>query len=367
MPGLYIHIPFCQKKCHYCDFYSIETSKGIIPKFLNALQMEIELYSEQCPFDTAVATIYLGGGTPSILPDEAIGMILEKIRSSFRIDVTPEITIEVNPGTVSLHQLNHYQSIGINRISIGLQSMQDRELQLLGRIHSSVEGCKAVHMAREAGFENINVDFIYGLPGQTLTKYQDTLEKMITLSPDHISAYTLTWNNETRMGQQIRSGILPYPNEDVVTDMYLATSEFLIKQGYEHYEISNYAKLDFRCRHNEGYWTGENYLGLGPSAHSFLGDKRYWNVSDVHEYIQVLSENHAPLAGEETLDPNQQALEQLALALRTREGVPLIKLSRKQNVIDELIKNGFAIEKEDHLSLNSKGFLLADEIALQFS
>jgi len=266
-----------------------------------------------------------------------------------------------------LNKLIFYREIGINRISIGLQSIHEDELELLERVHNSTEGIDSIHMAREAGFENINVDLIYGLPGQSLTKWQNTLEKIIALSPDHISAYTLIWDNETRMGQQIRSGIIPYPSEDTVTDMYLATSEFFTEHGFEHYEISNFAKPGFRCRHNEGYWTGEPYFGLGPSAHSYLDNKRFWNVPDVHEYIEFLSENRLPLAGEETLDPDQQALERLTLGLRTCEGVPLLKISKKENIIQELIDSGFATEQNGRLSLSSRGFLLADEIALQLS
>lgn len=367
MAGLYIHVPFCQKKCSYCDFYSIEKSKGIIPKFLNALQKETGLYSERHPFDTPIRTIYLGGGTPSMLPDEAINTIMDTIRSSFPISANPEITIEINPGTLSLTKLNAYRKAGINRISIGLQSMQSHELRLLGRIHSSEEGVKTVHMVREAGFDNVNIDLIYGIPGQTLSKWKDTIEKVLQYPLDHISAYALTWNKSTPIGRQIHSGTLPCPDEDSVAEMYLMAHNILINHGYRHYEISNFAKPGFRCRHNEGYWTGGQYLGLGPSAHSYLDNKRFWNVPDVHEYIESLSGNHLPIAGEETLDPDQQALERLALALRTREGISLIKISKKQNVIRELVQSGFATEQNGRLSLSSRGFLLADEIALQLS
>ncbi len=367
MAGIYIHFPFCLKKCNYCDFFSVEKQEEIIPQFIDALQKEIGLYSATRREDTSIGTIYLGGGTPSLLPEDEIATVLDAIALSFPVDSDPEITIEANPGTLSLSKLTFYREIGINRISIGIQSIHEDELELLGRVHNSSEGIDAIHMAREAGFDNINADLIYGLPGQTLIRWQNTLETIIALSPDHISAYTLTWDNETRMGQQIRSGILPIPDEDTVMEMYLATSEFLTEHGFEHYEISNFAKPGFRCKHNEGYWTGEPYFGLGPSAHSFLDNKRFWNIPDVEEYIQSLSENRPPLAGEETLDQNQQALEQLVLGLRTSEGVPLTKISTNQNMIRELIQNGLATEKNGHLLLNSKGFLLADEIALQLS
>jgi len=367
MAGLYIHFPFCLKKCSYCDFYSIEKQDELVPQFIDALHKEIGLYSATRREDASIGTIYLGGGTPSLLPEEEIAAVLDAVALSFPVRPDPEITIETNPGTLSLNKLTFYREIGINRISIGMQSIHEDELELLGRVHNSVEGIDAIRMARKAGFDNINTDLIYGLPGQILTKWQETLEKIITLSPDHISAYTLTWDNETRMGEQIRSGILPYPDEDVITDMYLATSEFLTRHGFEHYEISNFAKPGFRCRHNEGYWTGEPYFGLGPSAHSYLDNKRFWNVPDVHEYIEFLSENRAPLSGEETLDPDQQALERLALGLRTREGVSLSKLSNKQLIIRELVQSGFATEQNGRLSLSSRGFLLADEIALQLS
>ncbi len=367
MAGLYIHFPFCLKKCNYCDFYSIEKQQELVPQFIDALQKEIELYSETRSEDSPIETIYLGGGTPSLLPEEEMAAVLDAVALSFPVNPNPEITIEANPGTLTLNKLTFYREIGINRISIGVQSIHEDELELLGRVHNSTEGIDAIRLAGEAGFKNINMDLIYGLPGQTLAKWQDTLGKIISLSPDHISAYTLTWDNETQLGQQIRSGILPYPDEDVTTDMYLATSKFLTEHGFEHYEISNYARPGCRCRHNEAYWTGVPYFGLGPSAHSFLGDKRYWNVTDVHEYIQALSENRPPLAGEETLDPEQQTLEQLALALRTREGVPLSKLSKKQHVIRELVQSGFATEQNGRFSLSTRGFLLADEIALQLS
>ncbi len=367
MAGLYLHFPFCQRKCAYCDFYSIQTDHDLIFDFLDAVTQEASLYGAQISSrKSKMKTIYMGGGSPSLLRPADIQRLLQHFSRTFTISAEPEITIEVNPGTVTTELLNDYMSIGINRISIGIQSFDDDELRILGRLHTARMAKDCIIAAKGAGFTRVNVDLIYGLPNQAIDSWRETLLTTLALAPEHISTYNLTWNLSTDLGRKIEKGEYPRPDEKTITEMYLFTHEMLCESGYEHYEISNYAFPSHRSRHNEGYWTGQGYLGLGPSAHSFLGGKRFWNVSDVRQYITVLSHNQLPVENREVLSEDQKNLERMTLGLRTREGIPLRRLRGKEAKISSLIQDGFAIIKEGCISLTPKGFLLADEITLFF-
>ena len=362
MPGLYIHIPFCRRKCGYCDFYSV--TDWSVTEFIGALSAEMKRVevSWNQPFDT----LYIGGGTPSLLKQAQITPLINEVKSLFRITENAECTIEVNPGSVTATKLSRYLNLGINRLSIGAQSFWRSELQLLERTHTAEQIVKTVQMARSAGFQNIGLDLIYGLPYQTMDQWEQTLQQAIGLEPDHISAYALTWNRNTRLGQSFLNGTHPVPEEDFMADLFLKAHAFLESNGFHHYEISNYAKPGFECLHNQHYWIRRAYLGLGPSAHSFNGQRRWWNISDLEQYIDDLRHNKSPVEAWENLSESDLALEKTALGLRTDKGI-LIGKQISEEQAEQLCREGLAEKKRDRLILTPRGFLLADEITVQIT
>jgi len=366
MAGVYIHFPFCKKKCLYCDFFSKANQDFLIPDFLEALTKEINLRAEIfSPIDETVDTIYFGGGTPSLLRPEQIEDVLNSLASVFSPVDNTEITVEANPGTLSFDLLRGYRKIGINRLSIGVQSFNNEELKFLGRIHTAEQAEEFFSEAQRAGFDEIGIDLIYSLPGQSLGEWEENVDRALSLKPAHISTYALTWSSATPLGKAIETGKCPRPDEETTVEMYLLACKVLSEVGYEHYEISNFALPGHRCRHNEGYWTGKPYLGLGPSAHSYIRDKRFWNLSDIRKYVDVLSHDELPTLGEEKLNPRQKFLEHIALGLRRREGIPMEALKNKRQEIAHLVQAGLAVLKGGVLSLTARGFLLADEITLK--
>jgi oxygen-independent coproporphyrinogen III oxidase len=308
--------------------------------------------------------VYFGGGTPTLVESGWMGNFLRNMGPFLANAAGTETTLEANPAAIPNSALKGYLDAGINRLSLGIQSFDDRVLRLLQRPHSAEQGRETFRLARKAGFDNIGLDLIYAIPRQTLPEWKTILEETVALSPDHLSAYALSWNFSTPLGKQIESGALPRPNEDMSADMLLLACDLLEKAGYEHYEISNFAKPGKRSRHNEGYWTGKPYLGIGPSAHSLIGNKRFWNVYDVERYIRLLNEDKLPIEDEEMLSPADRKLERLALGLRTKEGVSVSELGIKEQKSCELVENGLAVLRNGLLSLTSKGMLLADEIAM---
>ena len=365
MLGLYVHFPFCLKKCGYCDFYSVAGRLDRIRPFLDALEREWNRYTETPgTFDGLVDTVYFGGGTPSLLEPDQIEQVLRLIRPFLSTTVRPEITLEANPATVAPEKLEGYLRAGVNRISIGVQSFDDPLLRLLDRLHSAEDARQAVRMARRAGFENVNVDLIQAVPGQTLADWRSTLEKAISLAPDHLSAYTLSWSCSTPLGKKIESGLLPRPDEETAVEMSLLSSDVLQGAGFEQYEISNFAKPGKRSRHNDSYWTGKPYLGLGPSAHSLIGNKRFWNIYDVDRYMDILAQNRLPIEDQELLSPEDRKLERLAVGLRRKEGVSVSELAVDVKKYSVLVEAGLARLQLGMLSLTSRGMLLADEIAV---
>lgn len=291
---IYIHIPFCAKKCDYCDFLSMCAGNGKKREYVSALINEIKLSKDRMK-GYLVDTVFIGGGTPSILEEKYILEIMEALRACCKIDEKAEITIECNPGTVDAQKMEFYKKAGINRISFGLQSANDKELEALGRIHNYSRFEESFQLARTAGFDNINVDIMSALPGQTLESYQNTIKKVLTLNPEHISAYSLIVEEETplydKVEQAKEAGINILPDEDVERDMYYKTEEMLNAAGYDRYEISNYCKKGFMCRHNVGYWKRTEYLGFGLGAASLYKDTRYSNLVDLNQYIAVMSGN----------------------------------------------------------------------------
>jgi len=368
MAGLYIHSPFCLKKCYYCDFYSEVMKPSDISLFQKALSREIILRAQESPLkNLPIETLYFGGGTPSLLTSCQLEKTLETLSSHFTISPDIEISIEINPGTLSTEKLSHYIRLTINRISIGVQSFDNEELRFLGRIHTAEECSEAIQGARKAGFQNIGIDLIFGFPNQNFRTWQKTVTKAVSMDVTHISIYILTWENRSPMGIKIQKGLLPRPDEEEVSTMYLWAAETLEANGFDHYEISNFAQPGHRCQHNEAYWTKKPYLGFGPSAHSFVDNTRFWNVSRVRDYMTMLSRGETAVEKYEVLNQKQQSLERLMLNLRRAEGVPIDTIDPDNQFISRMIRSNLAKIDHGFLSLNKRGFLLADEIALQLS
>ncbi|MBN1893997.1 radical SAM family heme chaperone HemW [bacterium] len=366
MAGLYVHVPFCLKKCPYCDFASVPVQSDLQAEWLQAVRAETVLRApdwKPIRFDT----LYFGGGTPSLLDPADVAGLIDLFSGSFQWARNPEITLEANPGTLSGSKLRDFRKAGINRLSIGIQSFRDEELQLLGRMHDAAEAENSLARTFESGFENVNADFIYGLPGQTPAHWSQTLGKAVAFPLTHISAYCLTWSGKTELGRKIESGEVEKPSEAVQSDLFLRTSSFLAERHFQHYEISNFSLEGRRCRHNEGYWKGNPYLGLGPSSHSFTGRERYWNVSDTREYCRMLNQGLRPCSGSETLSRNDIRLETIALRLRTSEGLPLAMIQNKTDFCKVFLENGLARIRGDRLVLTENGFLMADELALRLT
>ena len=368
--GLYIHIPFCLSKCGYCSFYSIK-SVNLIPEYITALKKEIRYYRKTfSSFDT----IYLGGGTPSLLTIQQLKTIFKAINKSYKIDLHAEITIEVNPGDVSLEYFQALRKRGINRLNIGVQSFDDKILQLLGRRHSSNEAIAAIEAARAAGFNNLGIDLIYGVQGLSIKSWKKTLQKAVSFSPEHISCYQLSLCESTPLYKKYSSEGWLLPNENTELKLFLTTSEELENAGYIHYEVSNFARKDkFKSRHNQKYWQHVPYLGLGSAAHSFLCNRRWWNISAVKTYIEEIAQDKMPVENTETLSGEQLQLEALFLGLRTKAGIDLKRyktsygvdlLKDKKIVIDSLIKNNLVELNNGFLHPTRAGMAIADSLAL---
>lgn len=373
LPGLYIHIPFCRSKCNYCSFYSIPDRK-LVPDFTAALCREMEI----CPgafheFDT----VYFGGGTPTVAGIESIGKIVKAIHKNFKLSSDNEWTIEANPTRLDPELLYALLATGFNRINIGVQSFNDSILGFLGRLHNAGHARQAVLDARKAGFKNIGLDLIYGVPGQDMSSWMESLEQAVALSPEHLSCYQLTIEPGTPLGKLLARGDISLPEEDLQYEYFIKTSEFLECNGYVHYEISNYSRgPDFSARHNRKYWEHTPYLGLGPSAHSFSGDKRWWNISDVRKYIDLLSLGQSPVESSETIGPEEICLEMLALGLRTRRGICLQEFERTRGrPLDEkeyeflniFCDKGYAVLDGGWFRPTLKGLAVADRLALELA
>lgn len=365
--SLYIHIPFCIKKCVYCDFYSIPFSLERAGAYTDALCREIALREGMAQ---GLRTVYIGGGTPALLPEDAMMRILEKVHAAFSVHPDAEITIEANPGTISETKLKHLRKAGINRISMGIQSLHDHELKLLGRCHTSQEAIDAVRAARKAGFDNLSIDLIYGIPGQTLAAWKRTLLNAMTLAPEHLSTYELTPEKNTPLFERIQQKEIVLPSEDEITEMYYEGLALLKEYGYLHYEISNAALPGRACRHNLNYWRRGTYLGLGASAHSFFDGRRAANVSSVERYIEDLNRGSIPVGEETVLSEGDALKEHIFLGLRMTEGLDLRLIrgaERIQNskAVVELIHHGLVELNEYYLRLTRKGLVLSSEVMVR--
>ena len=368
MGGIYIHIPFCRQACRYCDFY-FTISTHYQDQFTESLVKELEMRAAD-PQESRMETLYLGGGTPSLLSGENLRKIMKKVRSSYLFSEDAEITIECNPDDLDTTQLQLFRELGFNRISIGIQSFREEDLSLMRRSHSARQSVRAVEDAASAGFDNITVDLIYGVPGQSPVQWKENILKVLELPVNHISAYHLTFEPGTVFDHWRKKGRIAPVAEDESVQMYRLLREELTGAGFSHYEISNFAKQGWRSRHNQLYWSGEAYLGFGPSAHSFNGNKRYWNVASLKKYMFSLKEGIVPGEMEE-LTPGERYHDYLITALRTSHGAdPGIIADRfGAKVLDHFtkraglfLKDGLMIEQGERIAIEPDSWLLADHI-----
>lgn len=316
--GVYVHVPFCLSKCRYCDFYSI-TQRERIPEYLSGLRAELDLPP---PSSDPADTLYLGGGTPSLLTPSQTGDIVDWIGHKFNLDSSAEITLEVNPATVTDKDLRHYAAVGLNRLNIGVQSFSDANLSLLGRRHDAAQARTLLESARKAGFANIGIDLIYGLPGQTAGAWKEDLRQAIGFAPQHLACYILSYEPHTPLAIDRRAGRIKALSDRRTADLFRVTHETLGNAGYEHYEISNFAYGPHRrSRHNQKYWNDCPYIGLGPAAHSYHGTMRWWNHADLDNYLTDLRQGKLPRGGLEHLTTEQRMMESLYLGLRQSDGI----------------------------------------------
>lgn len=374
MLGLYIHIPFCKQKCVYCDFNSYSDLTELFDFYTQALCSEIKRTLSACSSRLKVSSIYFGGGTPTILPFNLLELILETCFSSFKISKDIEIIIEANPETLDPYNLGLLKKIGFNRLSIGFQSLNDSYLKLLGRKHTAKRAKEGYFFAREAGFSNINIDLIYGLPEQNLNDWEGDLREAVKLEPDHISAYCLEVHPETPLALMIKSGILPEIDEDLQADMHMLTCEYLNSTDLQQYEISNFSKPGFECRHNLTYWKNESYLGFGAGAHSHFNHCRFRNVFDPCIYINLIQKEDSAAEEYIRLTSNEQIAETVFLNLRLIEGLKNQEFKKRfgkdldffyGEQIERFSQLGL-LSYNDTLKLTPKGLLLANQVLSEF-
>ena len=391
--GLYLHIPFCQTKCPYCDFNTYQGIEEQMDGFMAALAGELELWGAALGHPPA-ATLFFGGGTPSYLPDGAIGRLLDSARRAFAVSDEAEITVEANPGDLTAARCESLLRQGVNRLSIGVQSMDNALLQLLGRRHTAAQAAAALGDARRAGFANINLDLMYGLPQQTLAQWRETLTAVRALAPEHLSLYALTLEEGTPMHRWAAAGKIPLPDPDLAADMYQQSRETLAAGGYQHYEISNWAQPQRECAHNLVYWRNGPYLGVGPGAHSHLGDYRFWTQRPPRAYAAAVEQwRHAvdanpwaqlgerelrqarPVEGWEYIDRPTAAAETMFLGLRLLDGLELGAASIVAGddlaqtyaaEIAELRRLGLLQRQGTTLRLAEPAYLLANQVFTRF-
>lgn len=353
--GLYVHIPFCHQKCLYCDFPSYANLTALYQAYTAALCKEIYTQGGILSQETVVDTVYLGGGTPTILPEPLLLEIIQAVRDSFSFSPDMEFTIEVNPGTAGGEKLAALYQAGVNRISFGVQSFEDHLLKKIGRMHTAKEAKDAIYLAKSVGFENISLDLMYGLPTQTLGEVKNSLDEALALDITHISVYGLKVEEDTPFDALQRAGKLALPDADLEAAMYDEIMQMLPAKGYERYEISNFAKIGFESRHNLKYWQNQPYVGLGAAAHSYLESRRYANTVDVKQYIAFLKEDKTPVTEMQELKREHIIEEFCFLALRTKRGISIPLFNEKFNC------NFFSIYGHSIDNLKMKGLLTGDE------
>ncbi|MBC8263704.1 MAG: radical SAM family heme chaperone HemW [Anaerolineales bacterium] len=381
--SVYIHIPFCQSKCAYCDFNSYAGLEYLFEPYVKALAREIELTGKGPSLQAK--TVYLGGGTPTVLPVSLLEEVLLVLGQSFPVAKDVEISIEANPGTVDSDYLAGLLNLGVNRLSLGVQSLDDGLLRLLGRIHTAAEAIESYGLARQAGFANINLDLIYGISHQTLEQWQSTLREALNLQPDHLSLYALTLEEHTPLARQVACGEIPSPDDDLAADMYILAEEMLAEEGYVHYEISNWAGpisniqspiSNHTCRHNLNYWRNQPYLGFGAGAHSYFGGRRWRNFLSPMKYTVQLNVGMGSCAHSEDIDRATEMAETMILGLRLiEEGVSFEGFARRfgerleslyESDLGELEELGLVEVTAERVRLTPRGRLLGNEVFERF-
>ena len=383
--GIYVHIPFCSSKCFYCDFNSFANKGGYIEKYVKCLQKEIKNVGDRVRLNSngnyaelpIAKTLYIGGGTPSFIDAKYIEQIMDTIQTNFEIDKNIEATIEVNPGTVTLEKLQKYREIGINRLSIGLQTSNDDLLKLIGRIHNFEQFLQTVNLAKLAGFSNINVDMMIGLPNQTIYDVEDTLNKIIKLDVTHISVYSLIVEEGTKIEKLLDNGTLKLPDEEIERYMYWFAKRKLEENGYIHYEISNFAKIPYRSKHNLDCWNQKEYIGFGVSASSYEEGVRYRNKDGIEEYIKNIEadEERKNVIVDEKQDKPTMMNEYMILGLRKINGININEFRRKFEVsplykynkeLTKLVREGLINIDTNNIRLSKKGLDLANLVWEEF-
>jgi oxygen-independent coproporphyrinogen-3 oxidase len=361
---LYIHIPFCPKVCPYCSFYKETSDRNKTQTFLDAVLLDMDWRI----VDLGICrpeTIYFGGGTPSALSVKQLEFLLGGLRDRLDLSNLRESTFEMNPATISLEKAQMLRMFGINRISMGVQSWNLEILKKLGRVHSAEQAERSFQILREAGFDNLNLDFIFGVPGQSAEIWEETLRKTVSLDPEHISAYCLTYEEDTEYFRRFQSGELIQDNAQDAA-FFESSMSILNGVGYHQYEISNYAKPGYECLHNLGYWFGHDYLGLGPSAFSTVGERRWQNVADTNQYINQIRRDGKPASFSELVTSSMRKAESTAFGLRTSTGVPESEMERWNIELELLRREGYIETVDHHIRLTDKGRMVADSIAELF-
>jgi oxygen-independent coproporphyrinogen-3 oxidase len=360
---LYVHIPFCARICPYCAFYKELLDRSQTPRFCAALLFELRVHAKDRQLRPS--TIYFGGGTPTALTTSQLESLLGGLCDALDLSDLIEWTIEANPGSVSATKTALLRRVGINRISLGVQSWDDELLKLLGREHNAEQAAQSFEIFRAAGFSNINVDLMFGLPGQTIDQWRETLERTIALGPEHVSTYCLTYEEDTEFFLRHARGEFRQ-NSDADAEFFQLTMSILEDAGYEHYEISNYARPGFRSAHNRAYWTGADYLGIGPSAFSTLGLTRWQNVPDFRRYADLVHAGQSPIDSTERLTEEMKRAEKIALSLRTDVGANAQLFDRFPNQAREFVRLGLLRKSKDRFVLTRAGKAVADSVAAEF-
>jgi oxygen-independent coproporphyrinogen-3 oxidase len=369
MAGLYIHIPFCKQACHYCDFH-FSTNQSLKLALVQAMANEIRLQQQYLDREN-ISTIYFGGGTPSLLSQEELQLIFGSVHQHFVSNANPEVTLEANPDDLTEEKISMLRTSGINRLSIGIQTFHDELLYYLNRAHQASAAIASFHAARSAGFANISIDLMYAIPGQTEQMWEKDIEEAIRLNPEHISCYSLTIEPKTAFGQWSKTGKLKLVEDDIAARHLEVLIERLVCAGYEHYEISNFAKPGYYSKHNSSYWRQTHYLGIGPSAHSYNGVSRQYNIANNHQYLKSLQRGEIPFQ-RETLSRDDLINEYILTTLRTHWGCDVAYLKKhydydmltdRQQYLSDLFDKKIALLSGSIITLTQKGKLLADKIA----